>query len=66
MQFTPAPKSMATILCADCGAPVDGTISGTAFCYDCIKLKTDVTGGIQREATLHMCKSHYGLLIDSF
>ena len=55
MHFTPAPKSAATILCADCGAPVDGTISG-AFCYDCIKLKTDVTEGIQREATLHMCR----------
>ncbi|KAF2703689.1 nonsense-mediated mRNA decay protein-like protein 3 [Pleomassaria siparia CBS 279.74] len=55
VHFTPAPKSAATILCADCGAPVDGTISG-AFCYDCIKLKTDVTGGVQRDATLHMCR----------
>jgi nonsense-mediated mRNA decay protein 3 len=55
LHFTPAPKNAATILCADCGAPVDGTISG-AFCYDCIKLKTDVTSGIQREATLHMCR----------
>jgi nonsense-mediated mRNA decay protein 3 len=55
IHFTPAPKNAATILCADCGAPVDGTIQG-AFCYDCIKLKTDVTEGIQREATLHMCR----------
>jgi len=55
MHFTPAPKNAATILCADCGAPVDGTIQG-AFCYDCIKLKTDVTEGVQREATLHMCR----------
>ncbi|KAF2010026.1 nonsense-mediated mRNA decay protein [Aaosphaeria arxii CBS 175.79] len=53
--FTPAPRTAATILCADCGAPVDGTISG-AFCIDCIKLKTDVTSGIQREGTLHMCR----------
>lgn len=53
--FAPAPKNAATILCADCGAPVDGTISG-AFCYDCIKLKTDVTGGVPREAVLHMCR----------
>tara|TARA_R110002003_G_scaffold2756_3_gene24591 strand:- start:3469 stop:4965 length:1497 start_codon:yes stop_codon:yes gene_type:complete len=53
--FAPMPKNAATILCADCGAPVDGTISG-AFCYDCIKLKTDVTGGVPREATLHMCR----------
>jgi nonsense-mediated mRNA decay protein 3 len=53
--FAPEPKNSATILCADCGAPVDGTISG-AFCYDCIKLKTDVTGGIQREAILLMCR----------
>ncbi|KAF2197396.1 nonsense-mediated mRNA decay protein-like protein 3 [Delitschia confertaspora ATCC 74209] len=55
VHFNPAQKTAATILCADCGAPVDGTISG-AFCYDCIKLKTDVTDGIQREATLHMCR----------
>lgn len=55
LQFIPAQRTAATILCADCGAPVDGTISG-AFCYDCIKLKTDVTEGIQREATLHMCR----------
>lgn len=55
LAFTPAPKNAATILCADCGAPVDGTLSG-AFCYDCIKLKTDVTGGIQREAILLMCR----------
>ncbi|KAF2871436.1 nonsense-mediated mRNA decay protein 3 [Massariosphaeria phaeospora] len=53
--FTPAPKSAATILCADCGAPVDGTIAG-AFCYDCLKLKTDVTQGVPRDATLHMCR----------
>ncbi|KAF1993226.1 nonsense-mediated mRNA decay protein 3 [Amniculicola lignicola CBS 123094] len=53
--FRPTQKNAATILCADCGAPVDGTISG-AFCYDCIKLKTDVTSGIQRDATLHMCR----------
>lgn len=56
LQFTPEPKSAATVLCADCGAPIDGTQSAGAFCYDCIKLKTDVTGGIQREATLHMCR----------
>ena len=51
MAFAPQQKNAATILCADCGAPVDGTISG-AFCYDCIKLKTDVTSGVQREAIL--------------
>ncbi|KAF2690508.1 nonsense-mediated mRNA decay protein-like protein 3 [Lentithecium fluviatile CBS 122367] len=56
LHFTPVPKSAATVLCADCGAPIDGTQSAGAFCYDCIKLKTDATGGIQREATLHMCR----------
>ncbi|KAJ4322746.1 ribosome-binding protein [Neodidymelliopsis sp. IMI 364377] len=55
MAFAPQQKNAATILCADCGAPVDGTISG-AFCYDCIKLKTDVTTGVQREAILLMCR----------
>lgn len=56
LQFTPVAKTAATVLCADCGAPIDGTQSAGAFCYDCIKLKTDATGGIQREATLHMCR----------
>jgi nonsense-mediated mRNA decay protein 3 len=55
LAFAPIPKNAATILCADCGAPIDGTISG-AFCYDCIKLKTDATQGVPREATLHMCR----------
>jgi len=55
IHYNPGERSAATILCADCGAPVDGTISG-AFCYDCIKLKTDVTQGVPREATLHMCR----------
>lgn len=56
LSFTPAPKSAATVLCADCGAPIDGTQSVGAFCFDCIKLKSDATGGIPREATLHMCR----------
>jgi len=55
LAFVAAPKQAATILCADCGAPVDGTRNG-AFCYDCITLKTDVTGGIPREAILLMCR----------
>jgi nonsense-mediated mRNA decay protein 3 len=55
VHFTPGTKTAATILCADCGAPVDGTISG-AFCYDCIKLKTDVTEGVQRDGTVHCCR----------
>ncbi|KAL2011298.1 hypothetical protein VTN00DRAFT_4016 [Thermoascus crustaceus] len=46
----------ATILCCNCGAPIDGTTAAGALCQDCIKLTVDVTEGIQREATLHTCK----------
>ena len=46
----------ATILCCNCGAPIDGTASAGALCYDCIKVTIDVSEGIQREAVLHSCK----------
>ena len=48
--------TQATILCYNCGAPIDGTLSAGALCYDCLKLTTDVSEGIQREATLHTCR----------
>ncbi|KAI9694067.1 MAG: ribosome-binding protein [Bathelium mastoideum] len=46
----------ATILCCNCGAPIDGTASAGALCYDCVKLTVDISQGIQREATLHTCR----------
>ncbi|KAM3086257.1 ribosome-binding protein [Clarireedia jacksonii] len=46
----------ATILCCNCGAPIDGTTSAGALCYDCVKLTVDVSQGIQREATIHFCR----------
>jgi nonsense-mediated mRNA decay protein 3 len=46
----------ATILCCNCGAPIDGTASAGALCYDCIKLSVDVSEGIQREGVLHTCR----------
>ncbi|CAG8961559.1 hypothetical protein HYFRA_00006093 [Hymenoscyphus fraxineus] len=49
-------QTNATILCCNCGAPIDGTTSAGALCYDCVKLTIDVSGGIQREATLHFCR----------
>ncbi|KAI9705462.1 MAG: ribosome-binding protein [Candelina mexicana] len=49
-------KSGATILCCNCGAPIDGITSAGALCYDCIKLNVDISEGIQREATLHICR----------
>jgi nonsense-mediated mRNA decay protein 3 len=49
-------QKVATILCCNCGAPIDGTTSAGALCYDCLKLNVDVTEGIQREATLHTCR----------
>jgi len=46
----------ATILCCNCGAPIDGTASAGALCYDCIKLTVDVSEGIPREGVLHTCR----------
>lgn len=46
----------ATILCCNCGVPIDGTTSAGALCYDCIKLTIDVSEGIQREGVLHTCR----------
>lgn len=50
------PQTAATILCCNCGAPIDGTQAAGALCYDCIKLTVDISDGIQREGTLHMCR----------
>ncbi|RAH48932.1 ribosome-binding protein NMD3 [Aspergillus brunneoviolaceus CBS 621.78] len=50
------PPVAATILCCNCGAPIDGTTSAGAMCQDCLKLNVDVTQGIQRESTLLCCK----------
>ncbi|KAI9797448.1 MAG: ribosome-binding protein [Piccolia ochrophora] len=49
-------QNAATILCCNCGAPIDGTSSAGALCYDCVKLSVDISQGIQREATLHFCR----------
>ena len=49
-------KSAATILCYNCGAPIDGTAAAGALCYDCVKLTVDASEGIQREGTLHTCR----------
>jgi nonsense-mediated mRNA decay protein 3 len=52
----PSTKVSATILCCNCGAPIDGTKAAGALCNDCIKLTVDISEGIQREATLHFCR----------
>ncbi|KAB8239198.1 ribosome-binding protein [Aspergillus alliaceus] len=46
----------ATILCCNCGAPIDGTTSAGALCQDCVRTTVDISEGIQREAGLHTCK----------
>ncbi|ORY59737.1 nonsense-mediated mRNA decay protein 3 [Pseudomassariella vexata] len=51
-----APRTGATIFCCNCGAPIDGTTSTNALCYDCIKLTIDISQGIQRESTVHFCR----------
>ncbi|KAJ9669493.1 ribosome-binding protein [Coniosporium apollinis] len=56
LAYTRPPPSAATILCCNCGAPIDGTKAAAALCDDCIKLTVDISEGIQREATVHICR----------
>ncbi|KAI9728053.1 MAG: ribosome-binding protein [Cirrosporium novae-zelandiae] len=49
-------QNAATILCCNCGAPIDGAQAVGALCYDCVKLTVDPSQGIQREAVLHTCR----------
>jgi nonsense-mediated mRNA decay protein 3 len=48
-------QRIATILCCNCGVPIDGTASAGALCNECLRLSVDVTQGIQRETVLHLC-----------
>jgi len=48
--------TQATILCCNCGSPIDGTTAVGALCYDCVKTNMDISEGIQREATIHTCR----------
>ena len=49
-------RGQATVLCYNCGAPIDGTLSAGAVCADCLRLSVDAAQGIPREATLHTCR----------
>jgi nonsense-mediated mRNA decay protein 3 len=49
-------QTAATILCYNCGAPIDGTQSAGALCPDCLKLTVDITNGIERDGILLMCR----------
>lgn len=46
----------ATILCSNCGVPMDGS-TGLVMCYDCIKLTTDITKNIPKEANISFCRN---------
>ncbi|KAF2859254.1 NMD3-domain-containing protein [Piedraia hortae CBS 480.64] len=53
----PAPTGgAATILCHNCGAAIDGTQAPGALCADCLSLTVDITGGIDRDGILLMCR----------
>ncbi|KAK0987087.1 ribosome-binding protein [Friedmanniomyces endolithicus] len=49
-------STQATILCYNCGAPIDGTQAAGALCSDCLKLTVDITAGIERDGILYMCR----------
>ncbi|SMN22380.1 similar to Saccharomyces cerevisiae YHR170W NMD3 Protein involved in nuclear export of the large ribosomal subunit [Maudiozyma saulgeensis] len=50
-----ASKPRATMLCCECGTPIDGS-KGLVMCYDCIKMKVDITEGIPRESNISFCR----------
>ncbi|CAK4031432.1 60S ribosomal export NMD3 [Lecanosticta acicola] len=50
------PTTAATVLCYNCGAPIDGTQAAGALCSDCLRLTSDITSGIERDGVLHMCR----------
>ncbi|GMM33197.1 ribosome-binding protein [Saccharomycopsis crataegensis] len=63
MEFTKIPdytqnahNGAATILCSNCGVPMDGS-TGLVMCYDCIKLTTDITKNIPKEANISFCRN---------
>lgn len=59
MSYTPLENtnnSVATVLCCNCGVPMDGS-SGLVMCYDCIKMNVDITQGIPREAHISFCRN---------
>lgn len=49
-------QTVATVLCCNCGQAIDGT-QGMAMCYDCIKLTSDITKEIPREASVSFCRN---------
>lgn len=49
-------NSAATILCCNCGTPINGATAAGALCYDCVRLTVDISEGIQRTATLNFCR----------
>jgi len=54
-QALPQQTTNATILCCNCGTPIDGTTAAGALCQECVRLTVDVSEGIQREGVLHQC-----------
>ncbi|ROT41900.1 nonsense-mediated mRNA decay protein [Sodiomyces alkalinus F11] len=48
------PTTAATVLCHNCGAPIDGSL-GT-LCGECVRLTHDISQGVPREAGLVFCR----------
>ena len=55
LPLAPPSHGAPTILCCECGIPIDGTIAG-AICESCLRTKIDITNGIPRESQLHLCR----------
>ena len=54
--FPERQSAIATILCYNCGAPIDGTQAAGALCSDCLKTTVDITSGIERDGVIFMCR----------
>ncbi|CCK72410.1 60S ribosomal export protein NMD3 KNAG_0K00420 [Huiozyma naganishii CBS 8797] len=53
--MTDVGKKVNTLLCCECGTPIDGS-TGLVMCHDCIRLKVDITEGIPKESNLSFCR----------
>nr|XP_039270838.1 60S ribosomal export protein NMD3-like [Styela clava] len=55
MSEMPSTQTMDTILCCDCGIPIQPNPSNT--CVDCLRSRVDITDGIPKSGNLLMCRN---------
>ena len=53
--FSPASQQMASILCCICGIEIKQ--NPVNMCMNCIRDQHDITEGINKQLTIHSCRS---------